>query len=806
MAIDIGPKIGVDGYAQYRKQIDGIIQQSKELSSEMKMVTSAFDKNDKSQEKLSAQMSVLNKQIQNQNSRLDLISQKYSESQKRMEELRKALDQTIQKYGEESEEAQKAANALNRQEIAVSKIRTEYNNAVTALNKMNRRMEELSDTSDDASNGMDDIGDAAQSSAGNISAMAVTIGNLAAQAISSAVSAIKDFATSIWNLDETTEEFRRAQGRLNTAFEAAGYGADTAQEAYTEFYKILGDTDTATEASQLLAQLAENAQDVSTWTQIAAGVSGTFGDSLPIEGLIEASNETAKVGTVTGALADALNWVGISEDKFNEKLADCSSESERNRLIMETLAGQYDAATEAFYRNNEALVASRESQVLMDQSLGKLGDTISTLKSQLQSEFMPTISGVVDAFNSLLQGTSGAGDQFAAAIQNFVQVAVEQLPQMITTGAQIVGGLVSGVIQALPQLKETASTMFSNFLLYLQENLPQMISAGLQTLLSFSGSLRENAGQLVDAALNLVRTLGNGIIQSLPALIENIPAIVSNIAGIINDNAPKLLITAGELILNLVKGLIQNIPVIIQNIPQIIKAIVDVIMAFDWLNLGSSLIKSIGNGIRNMAGNLTQTVKSVIQHPIDFIKGLVVNFKNMGQNLMQFLSSGISGMGSTVVNAVKNILNVAINWIKNLPSQAVQWGKDFIQGLAGGIISAARGLLDSVKSIANDIASFLHFSRPDRGPLRDYETWMPDMIAGMTDGIYRNAYKLENAVSSLAAGIQSGMNGGHGAAGASGKTFSVTVNPAKGMSEQQVADMVMQRMQHMVRQRETVFA
>ena len=126
--------------------------------------------------------------------------------------------------------------------------------------------------------------------------------------------------------------------------------------------------------------------------------------------------------------------------------------------------------------------------------------------------------------------------------------------------------------------------------------------------------------------------------------------------------------------------------------------------------------------------------------------------------------------------------------------------------MAGGIISAARGLLDSVKSIANDIASFLHFSRPDRGPLRDYETWMPDMIAGMTDGIYRNAYKLENAVSSLAAGIQSGMNGGHGAAGASGKTFSVTVNPAKGMSEQQVADMVMQRMQHMVRQRETVFA
>ena len=87
-------------------------------------------------------------------------------------------------------------------------------------------------------------------------------------------------------MDEATEEYRRAQGRLETAFEAAGYSSETAQQAYTEFYKILGDTDTATEASQLLAQLAESEEDVAHWTENAAGVSGTFGDSLPIESLI----------------------------------------------------------------------------------------------------------------------------------------------------------------------------------------------------------------------------------------------------------------------------------------------------------------------------------------------------------------------------------------------------------------------------------------------------------------------------------------------------------------------------------------
>lgn len=770
MAVNIGPKIGVDGEAEYRKEMNNIIQQAKTLSSEMKAVTSSFSKNDSEQKKLTAQTQVLNKQIEVQQKRVDKLAEMYQKS--------------AQKLGENDTKTLKWKQALNE--------------ATAELRRMERSL-------DDVGDGMDDMGSAAQTSTSGISAMAVTIGNLAAQAITSAIGSIKDFATSIWNLDETTEEFRRAQGRLNTAFEAAGYGADTAQEAYTGFYKILGDTDTATEASQLLAQLAENTQDVSNWTRIAAGVSGTFGDSLPIEGLIESSNETAKLGEVTGSLADALNWVGISEDQFNEKLAACSSESERNRLIMETLAGQYDAASEAFYRNNEALVASRESQVLMAQSLGKLGETISTLKSQLQSEFMPAISGVVDAFNSLLQGESGSGDQFATAIQNFVQTAVEQLPKLITTGAQLVSGLVSGIIQALPQLKQTASTMFENLRIYLQENLPQMIQAGIQTLLSFSGSLRENAGQLVDAALNMIKTLANGLIQSLPTLIENVPTIVSNIAGIINDNAPKLIATAAELIWNLVKGIIQSIPTIVENIPKIIKAIVDVIMAFDWLNLGGNIVKGLANGIKNLGSSVAQSVRNVLQNPIQFLQNLVNNFRNMGRNLMQFLGSGISGMSSSILSAVRNVLNAGINLIKSLPSQAVKWGKDFIQGLAGGIMSAARALLDSVKSIAKSIASFLHFSRPDVGPLRDYETWMPDMIDGMAEGIYKNAYKLENAVSSLSAGMEMRI-GGAAAGGAGGSTFNITVNPAKGMSEQQVADLVMQRMQHAVKQRESVYA
>lgn len=178
-------------------------------------------------------------------------------------------------------------------------------------------------------------------------ATAAKVGAGFATAIGGAVAALNGVA-------ESTEESRIATGKLNTAFEAAGMSTQAAATAYNEFYKILGDTDTATEASQLLAQLAESEQDLTKWTQIAAGVNGTFGDSLPIESLIESANETAKVGQITGTLADALNWVGISEDEFNEKLAAASSEAERNQLIMETLSAQYETASESFYKNNEA--------------------------------------------------------------------------------------------------------------------------------------------------------------------------------------------------------------------------------------------------------------------------------------------------------------------------------------------------------------------------------------------------------------------------------------------------------------------
>ena len=248
-------------------------------------------------------------------------------------------------------------------------------------------------------------------------------------------------------MDSATEEYRIAQGKLNTAYEAAGYSAETAATAYNEFYQILGDTDTATEASQLLSKLVQNERDVTKWTRVAAGVSGTFGDSLPIEGLIEATNETAKVGQVTGVLADALNWVGISEDKMNERLERTSSEAERNQILLETLTDSYSDAADAFYRNNEQLVQSRKNQAALSAMTAKLGNASAIAKNSLMRLFGVQEDGSIRA-GSALAWLNDRAESVLAKFQEWSQDGtLDALAQKLDQGLAKAGELAGNAFQ-----------------------------------------------------------------------------------------------------------------------------------------------------------------------------------------------------------------------------------------------------------------------------------------------------------------------------------------------------------------------
>ena len=180
---------------------------------------------------------------------------------------------------------------------------------------------------------------------------------------------------------EGSREYRTEMGKLDTAFTTNGHSSSAAKKTYQDLQAVLGDTDVSVEAANHLAVMTDNEKDLQTWTDICTGVFATFGDSLPIEGLTEAANETAKVGEVTGPLADALNWAGISEDAFNEKLAACTGEQERQKLIMETLNGTYKNASAQYKETNKDVMAANRAQEKLTHAfseLGRIGEPILT--------------------------------------------------------------------------------------------------------------------------------------------------------------------------------------------------------------------------------------------------------------------------------------------------------------------------------------------------------------------------------------------------------------------------------------------
>jgi hypothetical protein len=180
---------------------------------------------------------------------------------------------------------------------------------------------------------------------------------------------------------EGSREYRSEMGKLDTAFVTNGHSSEIAKQTYSDLNAVLGDSGQAVEAAQHLAKLTDNEKDLQTWTDICTGVYATFGESLPIEGLTEAANETAKTGILTGGLTDALNWAGISEEAFQEKLDKCSTEQERQKLIMDTLSGTYSKASEQYKETNKDVMDAQKAQEKLTDAfaeVGRVGEPILT--------------------------------------------------------------------------------------------------------------------------------------------------------------------------------------------------------------------------------------------------------------------------------------------------------------------------------------------------------------------------------------------------------------------------------------------
>lgn len=615
--------------------------------------------------KLSDSLSDVSKKSETTNNKIKFLSSQYEEAKKEVERLTNEFNKSAKETGYASNETKELAEELKNAENKASGFKSE--------------LDDLQKKAENSGNSFNSLGSKIKSSFS-------TIGSIATKGIGVVIGAATAAGGALLALESSTEEYRIAQGKLNTAFESAGYGPEVASEAYTRFYEILGDTDTATEASQLLAKLAESEEDVSTYAKIAAGAYGTFGDSLPIEGLIESANETAKVGQVTGVLADALNWAGISEDEFNAKLASCSSESERNKLIMDTLSDTYDSAADSFYNNNKAIVESREVQAELDNSMAKLGDTVAKIKNSIVSEFTPAISNLTDAFSGMLDGTEGADEKFSESISSLIETAIEKIPDFINFGTNIILSIASGISQSIPALIESIPVIFESLSATFQNSLPTIVSIGSQILSSIGNGIITYVPQLVSSLPNVITSilnfltsqlpsfiqkgtefiinLTNGLLQQIPSMVAQLPQLITSFVNFITTNLPKIIESGVKILINLVTGIIKSIPELVKSLPKIISAIVEGIgsLMSSIINIGKDIVKGIWQGIQNMAAWIKDKVTGFFSGIVNGVKAFLgisspsKVFSEVGKNMALGVGLGWEKQYSKIRKSIDNSL------------------------------------------------------------------------------------------------------------------------------------------------------
>ena len=377
---------------------------------------------------------------------------------------------------------------------------------------------------DDLGESLKDAGDSSDSLSDTMTG-ALVKADLFGKGLSILGDVAASLASYIWNLDDATEEYRVSQTKLNAAFSTAGFTAGTAKSAFSDLYRAVGDIDRATEASQLLAQLARNTEDVATWTEIATGVVGKWGDALPIEGLIEASNETARTGVVVGYLADALNWAGeIGEDEFNAMLANCATQEERVQLITETLSATYRDAASAYEETSESVMRARDAHLRLAEAQAEVGDEVSRLKTNLSSGYSFSALGLSAMTESIVSGLADIAETSSEATNKYSDF-ISEMEAKINTGS------IEEALEAVTALQEEAGRLSQDGAYKLQvdsdlglfgkigymDQIITLFDEGYQRIENFNAGL-EDTGEVAAATaaeMDVVTVSANGMTLQL---------------------------------------------------------------------------------------------------------------------------------------------------------------------------------------------------------------------------------------------------------------------------------------------------
>ena len=567
----------------------------------------------------------------------------------------------------------------------------------------------------------DDFGKAAKDAEKDSKSLGDTLGGALKAGLLAVGAAAAGAVTGLAGIAESTRDYRTDMGKLTSAFETSGFSADVAKKSYQDMQAILGESDQAQEAVNHLAKLCDTQEELNKWTDISAGVFQAFGDSLPIEGLTEAANETAKVGQVTGPLADALNWVGISEDAFNEKLAACSSEQERQQLITETLSAAYQDAAKSYYETNAAVMEANRANEALNESLAGVGAAVEPVVTDVKmmaasflKDLVPGVEILSGAFQHLIDGTGSAsavGHALSDLLTSLLTKVTEMLPAIVGVATSLLTTLTTTIVGMLPQLVQTGMTIIVTLLTGIAQALPEIVPAMVDAVFMITETIIDNLPAVLEAGLQVLEALCQGILDSLPLIAEKLPKLIMSIIDFISNHLPEIIDTGLQILLALAIGIINAIPQMVQQLPRIIVAFNTAIIKAlpQILKTGAKILLELAKGILSKITEIPGVVLKIMRNLTQGFKDKISSVKDVGKNIVKGLWDGIQSMGRWIKNKVTNFFGGIIDSVKGLfgihsPSKVfAEIGKMLDRGLAEGITDNMNNPIKAMQELSDGL-------------------------------------------------------------------------------------------------------
>lgn len=645
---DIGPKISIKGESEFNQSISKINQNLKEYGSELKAVSSEFDAQADSMESLTAKNKVLNKQYDEQSDKMKLLSDQIKKQTDYLEAQAKEIQQLTNEYGENSSQVQRAEKAYANTESTISKLKTAFNETTAYANKLSSeisdndaKLDELSKGAGEASTQIEKIGGSSQKTGDELNKTKSEIEDFKESFnLHEAAEQVSEFASgmveSIKGAVEESKEYLKIMGSLEVSSSHLNYTTEETKQTYKQLIGVLGDTQSAATTTANLQAIGLEQSQLTQITKGAIGAWARYGDSIPIDGLAESINETIKTGTVTGNLADMLNWAGTSEDEFNEKLEQCSDNSERAQLVLDEMANQgLMKSADAWNENNKALVESNKAQDDYNEAMADFSKAV----MPVFTEFTKALTTIIQIFSELPE----PAQQMIAVFIGIIAVLTTIAPLILAVGTACgwsAGGVAALMTAAAPVIAIIVA----------------IIAAIMAIILVI---------QNWDEVLNFLAETWESVCNKVSELWEGFKKSwtdgFNNVKQKINDFFQNL----GE---NFANGL-NNFQNWISNM---LSAIVN--WAKDFASKGK-------NAAVNLVKNIANEIKSL---PGQFLQWGLDMMSNFASGIWKGFTGWVKGKISGVTNFIKKNLHFSVPDEGPL-ADADEWMPDFMDLLATGI-------------------------------------------------------------------------------------------------------------------------